>query len=354
MVGRSPYSIAWRSILSNGELDETRTKLQDLFSPSHLAELKLPELHKALMGLSGRTFHAAVDLTGRSAIDAVDASRRTALSWAAPRGDVHALSRLLVCGADPNVADLSGKTPLHWSALGGEARCVESLIVAKADIEARDMSGMTALCHAATGSDGGEALKVLLASGANVQSLDNDGWSALDWAAWFDAPEKLKVLLDHKTKFQISLDHNAVYWTMNHNCHGTLTLLLRHPSFQATAKADGYSILDGAARWADFKMLCMLFEDIETLCIELGAHEMTTLLRYGRWRRDHNQEWSEEEGKHPDEDPDAWYNVFEAIVDGSCERGHTERFLNTHDLSIDNNDDTDADDSWEEAHERLT
>jgi len=221
MVERSPHSVAWTSILGKGVTGEVQTRLETLFSPSHSDELDLPDLHKALMGLSGCTLDAAVNLTGRSAIDAVDASRRTALSWAAQRGDDYTLSRLLMCGADPNIAEVNGKTPLHWGAAVGKVQCVQNLLLAKADIEARHRSGFTPLCFAARPGSV-ETLNVLLADGA-------DGISAQNFAIWYNRPKALQVLLDHKTGLKsFTLPHGAVRHVLSQNSYDLLAILFQH------------------------------------------------------------------------------------------------------------------------------
>lgn len=41
-----------------------------------------------------------------------------------------------------------------------------------------------------------------------------------------------------------------------------------------------------------------------------------TALDYARWRRDNNQLWSDDV-RNPDEDPSAWYSIFEELVDST-------------------------------------
>lgn len=179
--------------------------LQTLFKPSRLDDLDLPDLHKALMGLSGRSFDEAVDLTGRSSINAVDASRRTALSWAAERGNKYEISRLLMCGADPNIADSNGMTPLHWGASAGEAQCVQALLLAKADIEAQDKNSITPLFHAAIpGSYPGrrETINLLLANGACVLSNYSNDISPPKILMWIPASRAFQFLFDRRIQFE--------------------------------------------------------------------------------------------------------------------------------------------------------
>ena len=56
-----------------------------------------------------------------------------------------------------------------------------------------------------------ETIRTPFSSGADVQGLDDDGWSALDGAAWFDAPENLQALLDHSPKFKTAtMKYNVI------------------------------------------------------------------------------------------------------------------------------------------------
>ena len=57
---------------------------------------------------------ATLDLS-TSGINNTDRSGRTALSWAAERGDKEAVSKLLHFGADPDIADILGLSPLHYA-----------------------------------------------------------------------------------------------------------------------------------------------------------------------------------------------------------------------------------------------
>lgn len=354
MLGRSPYSIAWRIILGTDETTENIQLLQRLFSSSQSDGLRLPRLHRALMGLSGQTFHATLGLVERSAVDAVDASQRTALSWAAQRGDKHALARLLTCGADPNVPDLSGKTPLHWAALSGKPQCTQNLILAKADIEARDNAGRTALSHAATGPGNEDTVGIFLAVGADTTRLDDSSWSPLDWAAWFDASESLQHLLDHNARLGIeSSQHNQIFWAMQHNCYNALKVLLVHPGSIINTDLYGYRILDYGAQFANTKTLETLLTHKNVMKLDLSPNDAILLLSYAKWRRDHNRSWSEAQATVPDEDTCAWYEVFEAIVNLGRSAKDVDRLSSVDHPTSDETDDEDSEDIWQESQERL-
>lgn len=332
--------------MGKGVTGEIQRRLETLFSPSHSDELDLPDLHKALMGLSGRTLDAAVDLTGRSAIDAVDASGRTALSWAAQRGDDSALSRLLMCGADPNIADLNGKTPLHWGASAGKVQCVQNLLLAKADIEARHRSGFTPLCFAVR-SGSVETLEILLADRA-------DSLSALNVAIWYNRSKAHPVLLDQMTGLEISrLPASAVRHALSRKNYNLLAILFQHSDLEAMTKQDGLDILYDVVNWADTKSVLVLLTHLKTLGKDFSADDVDNLRRYAQWRRDHNRLWPEVKVAQPNEDPDTWYNTFEALVSRNRKTEYTSGECEIQKPQGDESYDTDAEDTWEDAQERL-
>lgn len=59
---------------------------------------------------------------------------------------------------------------------------VQALIKAGANIHARDENGRTALMWAACGTKRPEVINVLLEAGANTRTKDKDGKKALDFA----------------------------------------------------------------------------------------------------------------------------------------------------------------------------
>ena len=120
----------------------------------------------------------------------------TALMTAARTGDAAAVRVLLVRGADPNAIDrFRGQTALMWAASRNNADAVHALAELGAAIHARTEStsrapngnrlfyappptGFTALAFAARGGHL-DALRVLLAAGADVNDTLSDGQSAL-------------------------------------------------------------------------------------------------------------------------------------------------------------------------------
>ena len=120
----------------------------------------------------------------------------TVLMTAARTGDAEAVRVLLVRGADPNLRDgFRGQTALMWAAARNNAGAVHALAELGADVRAKTgtaaraplgnrlfyappPTGFTALLFAARGGHV-EAVRVLLAAGADVDDTLSDGQSAL-------------------------------------------------------------------------------------------------------------------------------------------------------------------------------
>ena len=131
----------------------------------------------------------------------------TALMTAARTGTVDAVKALLAHGADVNAKERwRGSTALMWAAAEGHAIVVQTLIEGgidnEADIDARSNGGLTPLLFAVR--EGRlDAVRVLLAAGADVNEPARDGTSALVLAIINAHYELAAFLLDN------SADPNA-------------------------------------------------------------------------------------------------------------------------------------------------
>ncbi len=142
--------------------------------------------------LKGQT-QAAVRLIGEDAeVSLIDADGMTALHAAAGRCHVQILDELLRAKADANAAARDGNTPLMLAAASNCKQGVERLIAAGAAINAPNSQGDTALLVAVSSSSS-DAVKLLLAAEADskarnsrretaaslAQRLGNDGIIAM-------------------------------------------------------------------------------------------------------------------------------------------------------------------------------
>jgi ankyrin repeat protein len=94
----------------------------------------------------------------------------------------------------PGDAEIRAYGPLHAAALRGDLPTLAATIAGRAPIDARDGHGRTAL-HVATFASQRDAIKLLVAAGADLAALENDRYDAVTIAAVADDEETLGLLL---------------------------------------------------------------------------------------------------------------------------------------------------------------
>lgn len=105
-------------------------------------------------------------------------------------------------------------------------------------VEARNIGGATALHIASRGSNI-EIVKILLSNGANVNSIDNDGWTPLMRAAANNNPDIVSELLTHNANANIknSLNETALIQAVNSGCYRCLESILNYFDYKKADKA---------------------------------------------------------------------------------------------------------------------
>lgn len=144
----------------------------------------------------------------RNLIDTADAYGRTPLFWAALRGDHVKVTALLAAGADHSKTDLEGRLALHAAIQSGSVRCVEILLRRGSSVHARDNYGNAALQIATFSDDSEPMLEVLYLAGASVNTKEQHGTSVLASAACLNHPKSAKWLIEKGADIE-SLDDSG-------------------------------------------------------------------------------------------------------------------------------------------------
>jgi len=142
-----------------------------------------------------------------ASLQAKDADGDTPLHYAAVRNHGACVSSLLEKGAQPDALNFGNQTALHLAAQGGAKDAVAALVKAGAAKELRDNMGRTPLVLGVRERGGPEVAQTLIQAGADIQSRDKNGWSALMMAAMRGSREIVDMLLDHKAALPSEAAH---------------------------------------------------------------------------------------------------------------------------------------------------
>ena len=93
-----------------------------------------------------------------------------------------------------NATDNDDWTALILASSGGHAEAMKVLIAGGAEVNATKKDGWTALMSASKGGHT-EAIKVLIANGADVNATDKNGWTALMFASNGGHLEAIRMLI---------------------------------------------------------------------------------------------------------------------------------------------------------------
>ena len=117
-------------------------------------------------------------------LDAGADEHLTSLQLSVLQGEMMAVNRLLVEGADPHEADRYSWRALHFAVPLAGLEVVSALLAAGADPDARTVSGATAL-HLAASQASESVIEALLGAGADPNTREESGKTPLHYAAAF-------------------------------------------------------------------------------------------------------------------------------------------------------------------------
>ena len=100
-------------------------------------------------------------------VDATDSMGKSALSWAASRGDEVAVQLLLKANANPNLVDIRGSSVLSLAVRSDNTICTRLILAAHADIHGEG-SYNNALHIAAEHNNRGDIVRLLVEAGIDT------------------------------------------------------------------------------------------------------------------------------------------------------------------------------------------
>ncbi|KAK0128443.1 hypothetical protein ONS95_000416 [Cadophora gregata] len=219
--------------------------------------------HKVVTGISLANLEETI-LLHPEEIDAIDALGRTPLTWAAARGNEHAVGTLLSQGADPNTLDIQWTGPVSYAAERGHVLCVRLLLEAGADPDPVITGGLkigSPLNCAARNCPDTLVLKTLLDFGADTEGSGVDGRTPLIQVARTDNVNTAMLLLEHGADINAISVAGATPLTtaITYNSYNVLRLLLgRWSDYSTSPSLQGPHLLATTAQFADLETIKIL------------------------------------------------------------------------------------------------
>ena len=130
-------------------------------------------------------------------VNAAQGDGMTALHWASARGDAAEVAMLVYAGARLEATTRNGNyTPLHLAARAGRVAALKALLKAGANANAATTAGGTTSLHFAAGMGSTESIQAILDAKVPVDVRDGSwAMTPLMWAANYDRVDAVKLLL---------------------------------------------------------------------------------------------------------------------------------------------------------------
>lgn len=255
---RSAFDVAWNKILSKSIDQDDEKNLRRLFSRyQKLDKRGFTNLHKTLLGLNYWDLESELIASSLEAINAQDSEGKTALSWAACRGDSEAVDMLLKYGAEIDLPSKAKRTPLSYAAERGDPRTVQALLSSNANPSQQDVSQQTPLHFVAAYHDSPELLSILLDAGANINARDKNDSTPFIFAALYGRLKSVETLVHQGANIDAVDLHgwSALNFAIYFNNAECLRSLLNIPVNIKHITNDGEALFQFVAEYADEDIL---------------------------------------------------------------------------------------------------
>ena len=260
----SPRNKAHQALLMGDLSREDEEALLCLTQGSDfIDEQNYTQLHKIVLGLSMLDFEKEV-IARKQEINTTDIMGRTALAWAACRGDDRAIVSLLQYGAKVNTLDIQNSAPVCHAADRNHALCVRLLLEAGADPDIAASLGHRVggpLNCAARNALDPMVLKTLLDFDANPEASGVDGMTPLIHASRRDRTDFAILLLEYGADINAmsAAGQTPLTTAIIHNSHNILQLLLdRWFEYSECPRLKGPDLLQIVALYADIETMSIL------------------------------------------------------------------------------------------------
>ncbi|KAI0536684.1 ankyrin repeat-containing domain protein [Xylaria digitata] len=222
-------------------------------------------LHRIVTGLSSKDLETELQEHPED-IDKQDGLGRSAISWAAARGNEEHILLLLSYGANPNILDNSLSGPVTYSADRSHAVCTHLLLDAHARTDPVLPPGFmigTPLNCAARNADDPAVIELLLQYGANPDATGVDRRTPLIHAARKNMAEFAHLMLKYGANINaVASDGQTPLTTaIINNSYDVLALLLdRWAEYSVCPRLSGPNLLRIVAQYADIRTIEILKE----------------------------------------------------------------------------------------------
>ena len=155
----------------------------------------LEYIHLIVLGCAHVDLWTYLNISDQN-IDVVDSFGRTALMWAAWRGDDTSFSTLLQFGANPHASSFDGNSVLMYATYGGSIACLRLVLGAGADINHTTHVLVTPAMVRPKIGDNRAIAAVRVVRGASIEASRQQRFTPLYIAALTNRIESLIYLLD--------------------------------------------------------------------------------------------------------------------------------------------------------------
>ena len=255
---RTPLDTYYENYFTTTE-EKRMTALLPLFEKYDVFDhWNISYIHLVVLGCSPVDLSTYLTISNDE-IDVVDSWGRTALMWAAWRGDISSVSVLLDYGANPQATSFDGNPVLIYATYGGSPECLRLILSIGVDINhtshrlltPNSAMGGSQLC------DNPATAKVHVERGAAIEASRQQKFTPLYVAVLNNRTESLVCLLDSGASTVVESWNCSTPLSMSisYNNHRIAEELLKRGAKLNSASAFTTSYLTTAAIFGDERMI---------------------------------------------------------------------------------------------------